>query len=309
MINNPAVSIIVPVYNVENYLSRCLDSILSQTFVDYEVLLIDDGSTDCSRFICDEYAVRDNRIKVFHKKNGGVASARQLGLDNCCGEYVIHVDSDDWIEPTMLEELYVVAKKSNVDIVICDYYVNANLKQNYVRQKPLSLLPVEVLHSIFQNLHGSLWNKLVKKSCFERYKIHFLDGVDYCEDVLIWVQLLQHSDIKIEYIQKAFYHYYMNKDSITHAYTQRTYKVRCLYYQFLCSLLPLGFEYEKRKVRLEVLLEAYKYGVVTNSKVWFELFLHNKRAAFCEDKNLHRRLGYMFLFIGFWSIAKRLIQY
>lgn len=104
--NMPKVSIIVPVYKAEGYLHRCVDSILAQTFTDWELLLIDDGSPDRSGEICDEYAQKDSRVRVIHKENGGVSSARQRGQDEACGEYTIHVDPDDWVEPTMLEELY-----------------------------------------------------------------------------------------------------------------------------------------------------------------------------------------------------------
>ena len=108
----PKISIIVPVYKAETYLSRCLDSIINQTFKNFEVLLIDDGSPDCSGEICDKYAAMDTRIRVLHKENGGVSSARQMGLDNAKGEYTIHADPDDWVEPNMLEELYKKAKEA-----------------------------------------------------------------------------------------------------------------------------------------------------------------------------------------------------
>ena len=94
--NNPTISVIVPVYNAEKYLSRCMDSILVQTFTCFELLLVDDGSTDCSGRICDEYAKRDTRIRVIHKENGGVSSARNLGLDNAKGEWICFCDSDDF---------------------------------------------------------------------------------------------------------------------------------------------------------------------------------------------------------------------
>ena len=98
----PKISVIVPVYNAEKYLHRCIDSILSQTFTDFELLLIDDGSKDGSGAICDEYAAKDNRVRVFHKENGGVSSARNLGLDNACGEWVTFVDADDYVRPSYL---------------------------------------------------------------------------------------------------------------------------------------------------------------------------------------------------------------
>ncbi|MCI7728300.1 MAG: glycosyltransferase, partial [Bacteroidales bacterium] len=98
----PSVSIIVPVYNVELYLSKCIDSILAQSFTDWECILVDDGSKDSSGKICDEYALKDTRIKVIHQTNKGVSVARQVGIDNASGEYSIHIDPDDWVEPNML---------------------------------------------------------------------------------------------------------------------------------------------------------------------------------------------------------------
>ena len=106
MDKQPAVSVIVPVYKAENYLCHCVDSLLAQTFPDFEILLIDDGSPDHSGDICDEYARKDSRVRVFHKENEGVSSTRQCGIDNAKGEYTIHADPDDWVEPDMLEELY-----------------------------------------------------------------------------------------------------------------------------------------------------------------------------------------------------------
>ena len=130
--NNPKISIIVPIYNAEKYLSRCLDSILSQTFCDFEVLLIDDGSTDMSSNICEQYGLKDNRFRIYHKKNEGVAVARQWGLDQAIGKFVIHVDSDDWLEPNMLQDMSLCIMNEDADILICDYYVNTNYNQMYV---------------------------------------------------------------------------------------------------------------------------------------------------------------------------------
>ena len=117
----PAVSIIVPVYNTERFLNRCIDSVLAQTYSDWELLLVDDGSTDSSGSICDEYATQDSRIRVFHKENGGVSSARNLGLDYARGEWITFVDSDDYIAPDMIEKLYETQKRNNADITVCGY--------------------------------------------------------------------------------------------------------------------------------------------------------------------------------------------
>ena len=116
---NPKVSVIVPVYNVEKYLHRCIDSILAQSFTDFELLLVNDGSKDKSGEICDEYAAKDSRVRVFHKENGGVTSARKLGFDSSVGEYVLFVDSDDYLDKDGIASL-VSLSDDDVDIIIGD---------------------------------------------------------------------------------------------------------------------------------------------------------------------------------------------
>ena len=203
---NPKISIIVPVYKAEKYLCKCVDSLLAQTFTDFEVLLIDDGSPDDSGKICDEYSIKDRRIRVFHKENEGVASARQMGIDNAKGEYTIHVDPDDWVEPEMLKDLYSNAIEEDADMVICDYFSNTGKKQKYVQQKPSDLNHEIVLRDLFQHLHGSCWNKLVKRFCFSRYSVKYIANIDRREDLLVNLQLLL-NPIKIAYVNQAYYHY------------------------------------------------------------------------------------------------------
>ena len=120
------VSVILPVYNAATTITRMLDSLRDQTLVDFEVLMIDDGSTDNSGAILDEYAQKDNRFRVVHKKNEGVSAARQTGVELAQGEYVIHADSDDWVDQTMLEELYAKAENDDADVVICDFFSNTD---------------------------------------------------------------------------------------------------------------------------------------------------------------------------------------
>lgn len=161
--NMPKVSVIVPVYKAEGYLHRCVDSILAQTFTDFELLLIDDGSPDRSGEICDEYAKKDSRIRVIHKENGGVSSARQRGLDESVGEYTIHADHDDWVEPEMLDELYKKAKEEDADMVICDFFQNNGRSQEYIGQKPKEINRKEVLRELLEqtrktSLLQQVWN-------------------------------------------------------------------------------------------------------------------------------------------------------
>ena len=125
--NNPKISVIVPVYNAEKYLQRCIDSILNQTFPNFELLLIDDGSKDQSGEICDEYAKKDSRVKVFHKENGGVSSARNVGIDNAVGEYICFCDSDDWVEKTWLLSFF--ERMCDNDMLITSFNIYENEKK------------------------------------------------------------------------------------------------------------------------------------------------------------------------------------
>ena len=123
------ISVIIPVYNVEKYLYRCVDSVLGQTYYNIEVILIDDGSTDSSPEICDEYQKRDKRVKVIHKKNSGAASSRNIGLSSAKGDYIAFIDSDDYIELDMYENMMKINEEYNCDIVLCDCYKENKTKR------------------------------------------------------------------------------------------------------------------------------------------------------------------------------------
>ena len=120
----PKLSVIVPVYNTEKYLRVCIDSILAQTFTDFELILVDDGSEDSSGSICDEYAAKDTRVQVIHQTNGGVTNARKNGVRRACGKYFSFIDSDDWIHPEMFERMVEKCVEANADVVVCDVRLN-----------------------------------------------------------------------------------------------------------------------------------------------------------------------------------------
>ena len=221
----PKISVIVPVYKAEAYLHRCVDSLLAQTYTDFEVLLVDDGSPDRSGEICDEYARKDSRVRVFHKENGGVSSARQCGMDYAQGEYTIHADPDDWVDSTMLEELYRKAKEEDADMVICDFYEERKNKTIYVRQQPSSLDHETVLCELFQQLHGSCCNKLVRRACYREFGVRFPLELSFCEDLYVNSCLVS-NNIRIEYFNRAFYHYdhCVNSNSLTSKNSNFIYK-------------------------------------------------------------------------------------
>ena len=279
----PLISVIVPIYNAENYLHRCLDSILAQTFTDFELILVNDGSTDCSGKICDEYALKDNRIKVIHKSNGGVASARQMGVDNALGNYTIHADPDDWVEPTMLEELYKKAIEKDADMVICDFYVQT-CNTCITRTQRISEESSEatLLALLSHKLHGSLWNKLIRLECYKKFNIRFVEGLNFCEDYLVCIKMLK-NDIKVAYLNKAFYYYdqFTNNNSITRKYTLDTYRQRLFFINELKSTLEGKYNNYILKNEAIVAIECLRHGVLekaefkrTYSKKRWKLLMH-----------------------------------
>lgn len=245
----PAISIIVPVYKAEKYLHRCVDSILAQTFTDFEVLLIDDGSPDKSGQICDEYAKIDPRIRVFHKENGGVSSARQCGIDNASGEYTIHVDPDDWVDHDMLELLYFSAINEDADIVICDYFWEKNSTAKHIEQRPTSIDNDSVIKDLFGHLHGSLWNKLIKLKCCKKNNLTFVDGINLYEDLIFNIKLLLSQPLKISYVNQAFYHYmqYENTNSLSRKYNNDTLQQDFYIRDYILSILK-NEDYKERCV-------------------------------------------------------------
>ena len=175
------VSIIVPIYNVEKYLCRCLDSILDQTFTDYELILVDDGSTDSSGELAEGFGSRDSRISIYHKKNGGLSDARNYGIERAGGEYLCFIDSDDWVEKNYLGELVRLIEEYEADIAICGFKRNSGDEDIIQPQDPAVIS--ESGTEAIDNLYGShyteyvvAWNKLYKKEIF--------DGIRYTEGMI-----------------------------------------------------------------------------------------------------------------------------
>ena len=265
--HQPQISVIVPVYKAEKYLRRCVDSILAQTFKDFELLLIDDGSPDKSGVICDEYAKADSRVRVIHKENGGVSSARQTGLDNSRGEYVIHADPDDWVESDMLEELYKKAKEGDVDMVICDFFNEFKTGKFVCRQKPIECSSKNVQKELFlQKLHGACWNKLIRRECFVRYNVKFPENVIRWEDLFVICSLLMHP-LKVSYLSKAFYHYdqISNGNSIVRKPTMQGLKSQMAFIDYFKKVgIPLELLYLAMRSTKEL---AFYSGLFSKKEV------------------------------------------
>lgn len=183
------VSVIIPVYNAEKYLSQCIESVLDQTVSDFELLLVDDGSTDSSGALCDRYALSDARIRVFHRPNGGVSTARNLGLDEARGDYVVFVDADDWLNPDHLEQL--LRSGIGEDGIAFSNFYRERPDGREGRPAPMPDFDVENNHencmkAIAQLLRarcfGWSWNKMFSRRTIERYSLRFDPNIHYAED-------------------------------------------------------------------------------------------------------------------------------
>lgn len=209
---NPRISIIVPVYKVEAYLNKCIDSILNQTFEDFELILVNDGSPDKCGEICEDYAKKDSRIRVFHKENGGQATARNFGIDIARGEYIGFVDSDDYIEPEMYEVLYNMCINDNCDMVNCSskIYFNNKIKVNGNGEKVIHSKK-EAMRVVIEGLlyDECLWSKLIKKSVLKDLRMPV--GIVY-EDTAFVYKIVDKCE-RIGYIGVPMYNYIKREDS------------------------------------------------------------------------------------------------
>lgn len=211
------VSIIVPVYNVEKYLRRCIDSIINQTYRNIEIIIIDDGSTDNSGKICDEYAKRDNRIKIIHQQNKGVSSTRNNGIEHANGKYITFVDSDDFIERKMIETIYNKIICENADIVICgvksidenNNVINQSINTKENKFNNVNAIKVMLDEKLFYSV---CWAKLYKKKLFNNIK--FNPKIRIAEDMDVLYRVLYKSN-KIVQIPERLYNWTNRKDSVT----------------------------------------------------------------------------------------------
>lgn len=224
---NPLISVIVPVYNVEKYLNRCINSILDQTFKQIEIILVNDGSTDNSPIICDEYCNRYENIKVIHKENNRVAAARNDGIKIATGKYISLVDSDDWIEPNMLEEMYNKAEEFQTNITMCDlkkvgieseYTVSQSIREGYYNRNMIEteLFPCLIM---FENIEFpptiSNCTCLFRREFLIENDLFYDEDIHYCEDSIFGSEAMYNANGFYYMKNKYFYNYFYNPNSTT----------------------------------------------------------------------------------------------
>lgn len=222
IMQTPKISIIVPVYNVEVYLHRCINSILSQTFPDFEVLLINDGSTDRSGMICDEFAKKDSRIRVFHKENGGVSSARNFGLENVKGEWISFVDADDWIESNYCDTLISVKEKTDLIFFTAIHHYTNGMQRISIPYECRCDNPNDIENTILDlktnilsyEFFGFTWNKFFRKQIIDKYNIRFIQELSVKEDEIFTTNYCRYIN-SLLIIPRTIYNYRVLNTGLT----------------------------------------------------------------------------------------------
>lgn len=273
----PKVSIIVPVYNVEKYIDKCLKSLVEQTLDDIEIIVVNDGSTDDSKKVIDNYIERyPEKIVYLEKKNGGLSDARNYGMPYAKGEYIAFLDSDDYVEKDTYEKMYELAKKENSDMVECDFYWEYPNKI----KKDIGVI-YSGQHEMLENVRVVAWNKLIKREILEISKIQFPKGYRY-EDVEFTYKLIPYLN-KVSFVKEFLIHYIQRPDSISNSQNKRTkeifdvlehvldfYKEKNIYEKYkdeleytytrylLCSSLLRMVKIDDKKIRQECLNAAWE---------------------------------------------------
>lgn len=259
------VSVIVPVYNVENILHYCIDSILKQTYSDFELILVDDGSTDKSGKICEKYAAKDTRIHVIHKENGGVSSARNCGIDNANGEYICFVDSDDYLELNYLEYL-LGAKHQYPDSnnIWCGFYVVSDYEKTVIQttidvKDDVSVYSLNQFMVLYQKwLMQQPWNKLYYARLIKDNNIRFQEDLSLGEDILFNLDYLNIVNGKIFVTNKPFYNYMRSdKESLDNKFYHN---LNDIYNRIFERLFYYGDKWKISKADYQIIMNARFYA-------------------------------------------------
>lgn len=299
------VSIIIPVYNVEKYLAQCIESILAQTYTDFELILINDGSTDKSGEICENYAKKDSRVLVVHKKNGGVSSARNIGIEHATGKWINFIDSDDWISPDYFEKL--MQDSQIADLTFWGFTIHnpdgsqteyKPLEQNAYGRKNIEL----VLAYLKQNQQqieylGYTWNKLFKTSIIKEKKIKFIENLSTREDEIFTLSYASHiNSIKVK--SSPSYNYRKLNSGLTYKKNSTD-----EYLILVKQLTEILYQYSNKQLLLaeENSILIHLFNALTADKLftksWFRLinkFIHQGRILKQQDNITSKKMNLLF---------------
>ena len=292
------ISIIVPVYKAEKYLNRCIDSLLAQTYTDFELILVDDGSPDKSGKICDDYAAKDSRIKVIHKENAGVSAARNSGLDASGGKYIMFCDSDDSVEPDFLELMHTAAEKDGADVAVSGFEMLFDEKKEknknvlYPGTQLISVLSRSGLCDLLDNnLFFSLWNKIYKSEIIKENGLRMNENMKFSEDFHFNLEYFIKINGNIAVVRKPLYHYEVrNENSATKKYKENLWPITLTTFSLMKtlygSLEDSSSEYRTRmytrfvNMICSVLRNTMAKG---NPQPFFKKFAENVRIVHSEE--------------------------
>lgn len=311
------VSIIVPVYNSEKYLDRCINSILSQTYKNLELIIINDGSIDNSGFLCDAYANVDSRVKVIHVKNSGVSSARNKGVEIATGEFIQFVDSDDYIQHNMIEIL-VNEMNANVDIVLCGYKrLYKDYKGIIISKNSNVYNKVGITKEMFLNQFGSLfknqyinylWNKLYVSKIIKEFTIKFDNSINWGEDLMFNLKYLEYCN-NITIINKHLYNYInYNNGSITSKFNSELYSNQQNMYKSVREFLISNNKYsgenkEIVEIKFTDAIIMCLNNITHSSSSYKKLEIKNRIAQIIEDDIVRKNLKYF----DYGGIQKKIV--
>ncbi len=296
------VSVVVPVYNVEGDIRACVESIIGQTYKEWELWLIDDGSKDESPAICDEYEKLDSRIHVVHKKNAGVSAARNSGLNCATGEYVLFVDSDDYLEKNTIQTLVNTAQKAEADIVICGFFYWVMRNKTVVKNVPTcsyegsgtEFLEKHFIDVFQKEFFNPPWNKLIRRNILEQNGIRFNEQFSICEDMAFSIQTLEKCN-KIVILQEALYNYiYKEQGNLVHKFHENYYEALSFFDECVCEYVTSGnadasIKREMQdfftKKTLMYLRKIYRDSDYDNKKKYQEL------CRICEDNRFRKYIS------------------
>ena len=271
--NNPKVSVIVPVYNSEKHIIKCIESIIEQTFTDFECVLVDDCSTDKCPEICDDFALKDSKIKVIHNEyNTGASLSRKIGLDASIGEYILYIDSDDYIEKNMIEKMYKTTALENFDLLMCAHYFIKGDDTKIIQNRISNINEKEsiIKDLISYRIKNCLWDRLVKKDLY--LKVVY-PKYTYQEDFVINIQILLNAK-KIGYIDIPLYHHVYNDNSYTNNADN---ELRCVMEQNKNFQIIIAFLKEKYSKNLKMFepelssrVNGMKYKYMKNKELRFK---------------------------------------
>lgn len=295
MDTNVKVSVIVPIYNVEKYIHQCVDSILNQTLKEIEVILVDDGSPDRCGEICDEYANQDERVKVIHKENAGVAAARNSGIAIAQGEWMAFIDSDDWLEPDMFERAYDRGEMHHPDIVFFDGFQNFpdktkpwnHFQNDFVteEEETIKQLGRAMLYFPMSPYPTGIplaapWDKIYKTSFIRENNLHFTEHLKTLDDMVFNMHAF-YAAKKVCYLKRPFYHYRMVPTSITNAYKPNRVELDCITFREIKKFVK-----EQKDGKLQ---QAFYARVIKSFSICCRLCFFNKQ----NEKPLKEKLRYV----------------